>query len=164
MNRTPLILTSIVGLWIAVILQQSIAVRLSIFGARPDFLLLFIVPLSLLTSRPGGTLLGFFAGLLQGATTGVFMAQYVASRTIAGFMASWSRGFGMHVNWGVACVTTIILTIVARLIYMFLAAPPGVMRFLGDTIGSAMYNGVLAIPVYMLLQWVIDPKVRSGLR
>jgi len=164
MNRTSLIVTSVVGLWIAIVLQQSVAVKLAIFGARPDFLLLFVVPLSLMTSRAGGATLGFFAGLLHGAATGAFMAQYVASRAVAGFMGSWSRGIGMHVNWGVASVTTIILTVVARLIFMFLAAPPGVLRFLGDTIGSAMYNGVLAIPVYMLLQWVLNPKVRSGLR
>jgi rod shape-determining protein MreD len=164
MNRKSLIVTSVIGLWVAIILQQAVATRVAIFGARPDFLLLFIVPLSLMTGRAGGATLGFFAGLLQGAAVGAFLAQYVVSRTLAGFAASWSRATGLQLNWGVASVSTILLTLISRLIYMFLAAPPEVMRFLGDTIGSAFYNGVLAIPVYMLLQWVLGPRVRSGLR
>lgn len=164
MSTKRLAVTSVLGLWIAVVLQQSMASRVAIFGVRPDFLILFLAPISLMTSRMGGATLGFFAGLLEGAASGVSMAHYIASRAIAGFLGSWSRAIGMHINWGVASITTVILTVVSRLIFMFLAAPTGVLRFLGDTIGSALYNGVLAIPVYMLLQWVLNPRVRSGLR
>jgi hypothetical protein len=92
------------------------------------------------------------------------LAHYIASLTVAGFLGSWSRAIGLHVNWGVAAVTTLILTIVARLFWMFLAGPHEPLKFLEDTIGTAMYNGVLAIPVYMLLQRILNPKVRSGLR
>jgi hypothetical protein len=50
------------------------------------------------------------------------------------------------------------LTIVAQLILMFFAPPPGIASFLGATIGSAMVNGVLAVPVHALLRRILGPQ------
>ena len=54
-------------LYIAAVLQASLAYRFSILGARPDFLLVSLAVLGMFSNRSGGMLIGFFAGLMMGA-------------------------------------------------------------------------------------------------
>ena len=163
MNKRRLTITAIVSIWLAAILQQAVAPRLSILGMRPDFLLVVLTPLSLWVPRSTAAILGFFCGFFQGAAAGANLTHYVISRTVAGFAGSWSRTVGFEINAVVVGVTAFLLTLLAQTVWMFLAAPREVLAFLGDTIGSAMYNGVLAIPVYMLLKRIVNPNARSGL-
>jgi rod shape-determining protein MreD len=161
-TTTRLVIVSIISLWIAAVFQQVLAPRFAIFGVRPDFLLIVLVPLSLFVNRSTAAVLGFFAGLLYGAAAGANLTHYAVSRTLAGFAGSWSKATGLELNLVVLAITTAIVTVLAQMVWMFLAAPSGVLSFLGDTIGSAMYNGVLAVPFYMLLRRVLVPNARSG--
>lgn len=149
------VIVAVITLWLGAGLQQALANRLGILGATPDFLLVFLACLCLYTNRVGGAVLGFFAGLAAGATVGANMTQYVFSRTLTGFLDSWSRNLGIDANLFVAGVNAFFVTIVAQLIQMFFAPPPGIVTFLGATIASAMYNGVLAVPVYALLRRIL---------
>ena len=155
--------TWVIGLWVAAVLQQSLSPHLRIFVARPDFLLIFTVAVSLFLTRRTAAGLGFTAGLIEGAVAGAHLAPYAISRAVAGFVTAWSRVMGLEVNKLVVALTAFLATIIAGLLWMFSAAPANLGAFLGDTIGSAMYNGVLAIPVYMLLERVLNPRSRSGL-
>ena len=137
--------------------------RLSIFGARPDFLVVFLGCASLFLNRGPGALLGFGCGAFHGAIAGANLAHYAVSRTLGGFLASWSRTIGFELNILVAVATTAVTTLIVGIVWMFLAAPHGVARFLGDTIGSAVYNGVLAIPTYLLLRRAVNSRSRSGI-
>jgi hypothetical protein len=49
-------------------------------------------------------------------------------------------------------------TLLAYLLMMVPAPPPEVGRYLRDTIVAAMYNGVLAIPLYALLRRTLRSK------
>lgn len=147
------------GIWIAAFLQQSLGHRVGLFGARADFLLTFMSCLCLHASRSGGALIGFFSGLAAGAISGANLSQYIISRTITGFIDAWSRTFGLDANMVVAAINAFVTTIVAQLILMFLAPPPGIAAFLGATIASATVNGVLAVPVYALLRKILGPLV-----
>jgi rod shape-determining protein MreD len=147
-----------IAIWLCAVLQQSLAHRLSIWNARPDFLLVMISCLCLYASRVGGAFIGFFAGVAAGAITGANMTQYVFSRTVAGFVDAWSRNFGFDPGAVVAAANAFFVTIGAQLILMFFAPPPGIVSFLGDTIASAMVNGVLAVPVHALLRRILGPQ------
>jgi rod shape-determining protein MreD len=163
MNQGRLLAASVIGLWVAAILQQALSPHLSIFGARPDFILILVSPLSMLVPRKKGSALGFAGGVLQGAIAGANLAPFAISKAVAGFMGAWSRNIELERNFIVVFVTTFVVSLIAGLVWMFLAAPQGVAVYLGDTIGSAMYNGVLAIPVYMLLERMLNTRSRSGL-
>jgi rod shape-determining protein MreD len=163
MNQGRLLAISIIGLWLAAILQQALSPHLSIFGARPDFILVLVSPLSIFVPRNKGAALGFAGGVLQGAIAGGHLAASAISKAVAGFMGSWSRKIELERNFIVVFVTTFVVSLIAGLVWMFVAAPKGIAVYLGDTIGSAMYNGVLAIPVYMLLERVLNTRSRSGL-
>lgn len=94
---------------------------------------------------------------------GANLAHYAVSRTVAGFAGASSRAIGFEINIAVVGVTAALMTLVAQTVFMFLAAPKGIAAFLGDTIGSAVYNGVLAIPTYLLLRRVLSYS-RSGMK
>ena len=97
---------------------------------------------------------------MQGALAGANLTHYVISRCIAGFVASWSRRLRFEMTPITVAISVAAVTVVAQIALMFIAAPTGIFGFLGDTIGSAMYNGVIAIPVYALLKRVLNPPVR----
>lgn len=144
-------------IWLAAIFQQAFG-RCGILGASPDFILVAMSCLCLFTGRAGGAVIGFFAGLAAGGISGANLSQYIVTRTLSGFLDSWSRNLGLDANAVVAAFNAFAVTIVAQLGLMFLAPPPGIAAFLGATIGTAMFNGVLAVPVHALLTRILGPQ------
>ena len=163
MSSSRFAIGTVIVIWLAAACQQVLARRMAIAGCRPDFFLIVLTPLALWSSRKTGTILGFFCGLIQGATAGANLVGYTMSRTIGGFTVSWSKQIGFQPNVAVIAVTAGAATLFCQLVFMFLAPPSGVLSFLRDTIGSALYNGVLAVPVYLLLKGILNPSIRSGL-
>ncbi len=149
-----------VVLWLAALLQFGLARYLAIFGATPDFLMTATIAISLCLPRAPGAATGFAAGVIQGALVGASMAHYVMSRAIAGFVAAWSRGLRFELTPPAVGITAAAVTVFSSLMFLFTAAPRGIVGYMGDTIGSAMYNGVLAMPLYALLRRVLHPTVR----
>lgn len=147
-------------MWAAAVLERGVAPHLAILGVTPDFLLLVTTVSGLMMSRPAGAVTGFAAGLIQGALIGANLSHYVVSRALAGFFAAWIRQLRFDNNAIVIALTTAALTVFAEIAFMLTAGPKGIAGFLGDTMGTAIYNGVLAIPVYALLKRVLNPVVR----
>lgn len=157
--RGPLsILFVAISIVLAAALQQSVAPRMSLFGCSPDFLLVVLGPASMSVRPLSGALIGFLCGLVYGAAAGANLAHYAISRTLAGFFGSLSQGVDIHSGVLLAAGVTALVTIVARLTLMFLAPPPAIWPFLAATIGSALYNGVLAMPFHALLRRLFPPK------
>lgn len=160
MKGTKGALISAVVLLVATTLQQALAYRLAILGARPDFMLIALSALGMFANRPGGMTLGFFDGLLMGAISGANLQHYVTSRVLAGLALGWTNSSELPRSLAAAGVTTGAVTVAAQLVLMFLAPPHSIGTFLADTIRGAVYNGVLAIPVYALLKRFLAPVVR----
>jgi rod shape-determining protein MreD len=152
-------IVSVICLWLAAGCQQSVAPRLAIGAVSPDFLLVAVGVLGLFASRRSGTLLGFFGGLLMGAISGANMAGYVFSRTLAGFLIGWFNDLEFDTGAVMALVATAFLTLVSGLLHTFIAPPPAAafIGTLGATIGAAVVNGVLAMPLYL----IVRPVLRS---
>ncbi|MBX7134613.1 MAG: rod shape-determining protein MreD [Fimbriimonadaceae bacterium] len=160
MKGWPAVFTGIVLLWLAAVLEQGLADRMAVFGVAPNFLLVVLGPMALL-SRPsvGGTM-GFFAGLIQGALAGANLTHYVISRALAGFLTSLGNQLEIRlalVVAGLACAAT---TFIAQVLLMFLAPPSGsLIAYLFGSLGMALYNGLLAIPLYSLLRRWFGPTI-----
>lgn len=150
----------VLTLWLAAILERGLAQHIGIFGAHPDFLLLTSIVIGLGLRRSGAAMTGFLAGVIQGALIGANLSHYVISRVVAAFAAAWSRELRFEMNPAALALTIAALTILGRLTFMVTAGPKHIGGFLGDTMGTAIYNGVLAIPVYALLRRVLNPVVR----
>ena len=160
MSRGRLWLGVSVLVWLLAILQFAIGTRWTLFGASPDYLLIGISAASFFLERMPAAAVGFTAGLVQGAISGANLGQYIAARTISGFLAGWfndSRYVPSHLK---LFLTGVGVTLISRVILMFLAPPMGIGSYLAATILSAAYNGVLVLPVYALLKRVLDPVYR----
>ena len=155
-------ITALLVLWLAAVLQIAVATRISLGGFRPDFLLICLVVLSLFGGRLEGAVLGFLAGVLQGALPLSRVGHYIVSRSLTGFFVAWSKKWEYEVGALTAALIAFAGTCLAQLIWMFLAAPPAIGAFLGDTILSAVYNGVLAAPVYALLKRILTSNSPMG--
>jgi len=151
---------TLVCLWVAGGCQLTVGPRIAIVGAVPDFLMISAACLGLFATPRGGALAGFLAGVLHGALAGANLGSYAVSRAVAGFLAGTMNTFEFESSPVVAFFVTGVTTIVAQLLLMFVAPPPSLISFLLATIGSAVYNGVLAMPLYALLRRILDPLPR----
>lgn len=151
---------TIVSLFLLAAIQQAFAARLSIWGAEPDFLLVGAICLSLLADRSRGAIAGFLAGLAHGALAGSNLAAYAASRAVGGFCASWSKVGGYEIRPLSVGTVTFAVSILTGVVWMLIGLRSGIGGFLAATIGTAMVNGVLAMPMYALLRRLADPPRR----
>ncbi len=167
MKAWRVLAVGVAGVWVCGALQQALAVRVSIFGVGPDFLLLFCATFGLLNRRAPGAVCGFGAGLMHGALAGANLSHYVVSRTVAGFSSSWLRQWRFEQNAAIVGTCVALASILGGLVFMFLAAPKAIFAYLGDTILSALYNGLLAMPLHALLKGLlgtVDEDRQLGFR
>jgi rod shape-determining protein MreD len=156
-NAFKRFLAAVFCLWVAAGCQQTVAPKVAIAGTTPDLMLVVVGCLALFGNRMSGAFLGFGAGVLQGALAGANLGAYAVSRTISGFLAGWFTALEFESNAAVAFFSVAIATLLGQLLLMFGAPPSQIPGFLLATIGAAMYNGVLAMPLFVLLKRVIDP-------
>lgn len=143
--------------YFSAILDQALGPRMVLGGIRPDFYLVGIACASLLAPNPAGIWSGFIGGLLQGMSSGANLFQYVLSRTLTGFAGSRIGGLEIEIGPVLAAVFCALLTLFGQVVLMFVAPPRAIGAFMQDTILTAVYNGVLAIPIYAALR----PMMRS---
>jgi hypothetical protein len=132
--------------------------RWTLFGGGPDYLILVLGGLALFANRSAGAVIGFFDGWIYGALAGANLWQYVLTRTIAGFLIAWMAESGFERNVFSALLVGIAAVFLCRMGLMFLAPPPTIMPFVGDTIRTAVYNGILAVLLFAALNRILGPR------
>ena len=140
--------------------QEGLSERLTLWGASPDFLLIVVAGLGLYCNRKSGSVLGFSAGMLQGAIIGANLSSYVLTRTIAGFACASFKALEFEPSPIVAGAVTAIVTLLAQFGLMFVSPPRVILPFVLATIGSAVVNGVLAMPLHLVIRRFSDPYSR----
>lgn len=144
-------------LYVSAAAQQGLG-QWTLLGGRIDFLVCALSVLALFTSRTGGAAVGFAAGWLYGSLDGANMWQYVATRTVVAFLISWLAEAGMERNLFSAMLVGFGGIALCQLGMMFLAPPAAIPAFLGDTIRTAVYNGVFAMLFYAVLNRILGPR------
>lgn len=144
--------------WLGVLLDNSVSSGWRIGLATPNFGIIFFGIGCLFLSVKGSTALGLWSGLLIGAVSGANLFAYVFSRSIAGFASYLARLSGIQFVPISAGIFVLIFTVFIQILTMFVAPPPAIAQFLLATIVSAIYNGVLAAPLFALLSRVFQPS------
>ncbi|MBS1718747.1 MAG: hypothetical protein JSS72_13545 [Armatimonadetes bacterium] len=139
--------------------QMGLPSRLSVFSLTPNYLLVLLAIVAIFSDRKGGAIVGFFCGAIEGSLVGINLTHYIASRVITGFILGWMNDLKLQRSVLLAVLTTVGGTLAAQVILMFIAPPPEIIPFLGATIKTAMYNGVIAIPVYVLARPIAELRV-----
>ena len=84
MNNNRFFSMSALVIYLAGGLNQGLASKMTIWGATPDFLIIAIAVLGLLHEMRFALVIGFAAGLIQGAVIGSLMWQFVVTRMLLG--------------------------------------------------------------------------------
>ena len=144
--------------WAAAVLQQAVAERIEIKSARPDFLLVVALVSAVFYQPRIAAVLGFVAGVLYGGIAGADLGGYAVSLTLVAFAVGYLSGLELDVKPWYVGLTVAGGSLAAQFLMMIPAPPPEIGPYVGATIFSAMYNGVLAIPIYVLIRRSLSPK------
>lgn len=156
--KQPLpIVTAILLMLLAVLFDTTLTPRFELLGGGIDAIVIVVVSFGLLSRPAAGALLGFFAGFLYGGIAGVSLAHYIFSLSIVGYLAGVASSWEPTPRTGMLFVA--IGTVVFRLILMFTSPQSEIGSLIQATIMSALYNGVLAWPVYALLRRMLRPTI-----
>lgn len=149
-----------VSLFIAACLQGGLSQAASAWGAGPSFLLLVLGVYSIRLSRVGAMTLGFFQGLLMGGLVGADVQHFVAGGVIAGLVIASIASQGIDFSLYSAVLFAVVAAVISGSIHTILAPPPHLVAALGDTLLTAVYNGVLAVPVFFLFRkkWALSAR------
>lgn len=126
--------------------------------SNPQFLLTFGLVASLLVSPRSAMIIGFFSGALIGWMAGANFVGYTLSRMLACTAMSYLEHFNIDTSYVVVGLQIGIGTLFAGFIYMIVAPPSALLPFIAATIGSALFNAVLALPMLALLRWAYAVK------
>ncbi len=145
------------GVLLATVVQEGALNRYTIFGAQADLPIIVFLSFALLSRPAAGAGLGFLSGLLTGGLSGATLAHYAISRTLAGFALGMRSESELSVLSGALWVAA--GSFLAKLVLFLIAPPTAVGPALLATILSAVYNGVVAFPVFALVRRLFRPKV-----
>jgi rod shape-determining protein MreD len=161
--RRTLIL--ILAIFLAAILQTSLAASLRMGGGQPDFLLIVAILGAMFCDANGGAALGFFTGLIHASLAspphGGF-GSLIVTRTLVGFGVGWLeerlyRDTLLHALFFVA-----LGTVVAECLYFIVAPLPNIPLWAGRMGFTVACNILAAIPAFWLLRRLIgDVKRRQ---
>lgn len=163
---------SITILTIIIFLIETVAVDFfTIWRIKPDFILIIVVYSGLFLTKNSATAIGFTAGFIQDALSFKLMGINSLSKCLIGFSIGGLREKILNENLIVQYLFTFIATIFNGMIF-FLALKwllfPEIkeLDFLGNLFIQAVYNSILAPPIFWLLNKMRDtgikPLIKSG--
>lgn len=155
MNRGRLLSTS-AALFVALLLQAGLAPHVSIGGAVPNFLLLVVVTIALVSGPNSGASAGFAAGLFFDLLAAGPLGPMALVLSVVGYLTGALQANLFAEGWllpltvfGVSALfTEFSYWVVLRLVGEGGALGPA---FVSAMLPSAVYNTVLALLVFPLL-------------
>lgn len=141
-----------IALLVAAGLQANFPVTLTVFGVKPDLILVVLIACSLAADPIFGAGLGFIAGLIHGSSVGLSLGGFIVTRTITGFLAGFATTRLFSENPIVPMLSAIWLTAVCE--GLFLLTNPRFPFFIAARIVfiECLYNAFLTLILYWLLR------------
>lgn len=144
---------------VAVVVQGVWASSLRIGMATPDFPLIVLACLALLTNPNTAAWAGFLTGLLHASMLEKTVGSLITSRTLAATAVAYLPLWLSKQHWLSVVPAVVALTILAQGI-LYLAAPTvAASTFWQGTLWSMVYNIGLAIPACWLIQRIVPPEL-----
>ena len=125
---------------------------LRVHGQVPDLVLGLVVCVGLCTGAQSGFLTGFLGAYFWGAVSSSPWGNLFLSHMGLGFVAGSLRGRVFADRVLVAMLLVALAEVIASLVQLLLAPPPSPQAWLGQLLVRALYSGVLAVPLYLLVR------------
>ena len=144
---------------VVALLQVTVAPRITVLGAKPDFVLLAVVAWSLLRGTGEGIIWGFVGGLCLSLFSGGPFALPALALIAVGFFSGLGHTNIYRSQIALPLVTTLVATLIYGSFSLFLLYITGRSVVWLDTLlrvmlPSMVFNGLLIIPVYVAFRWL----------
>jgi len=144
----------------AVILQQRDFLRLE-SGVVPDWILIITIFFSLRKEELVGMIIGFIGGFFMDAISGVIQGVHMFAKTITAFIVGEMKNrIFAETIWSIMIIVALVSlmhgSIVLVLEYIFHQPFPLFQKILHYTIPEVLYNTVIAVPVFFILNYVME--------
>ena len=136
----------------AVAMQGSLPRWLSVFGGRPDLVLVVLVAFALASEPEFGATLGFIAGLGHSAVVGASMGSFIVTRTITGVLAGLVNTRLFRDNPIVPTVAAVWLTAVCEGLFLLANPRPYLMSAVKVVLGECILNALLTLLLCLVLR------------
>ena len=147
-------LAAAAALYLAAAIQTSVASRLAIGPAVPDFVLILVICIGLLRGPTAGTWAGFggglFFGLLQPRAEA--LAGLTIGTMLAGLLAGRQRRWLRVEHWLAVPISALGLTLVASAVTWLLSQPGQIGHGLKLGAAAAVYNAILSPVIFALVR------------
>jgi rod shape-determining protein MreD len=142
-------------IYACLLLESSVLVHFTIFGAKPDLLLVGVVLVGLLQGKKEALSKGFIVGLI-----GRFVGSNALVKALVGFLSGQVEREIVKENVVIAVSMVWVFTIVNHLLYGALMIVLGNANILGldylrTLLTSAFYNGLLTIVVFPIFYFLL---------
>ena len=150
---------SLVALLIAaVVFQVAWGAAMQIGPARPNLALVAMLVISLFGNTTQGVAFGFLSGILEASYSARFFGSMIVTRSLTGLAAGALEESIFRDSPFVALLVVSGGTFVAEVL-LYLFAPQPFLRHWAIRVSfEVIYNGILAIPVYLLFRKLIRWK------
>lgn len=133
-------------------LQGNLPGFVSIWGAKPDLVLVVLISYSLAADPAFGAGLGFIAGLLHGSFVGLSLGSFIVTRTITGFLAGLVTTRVFSENPLVPALSAVWLTVVCEVLFLLGNPQPDLGIALRKVAGECLSNAIFTLFVYFALR------------
>lgn len=143
-------------LFVAAVLQGTLAHAVAIRNAEPDFTIVVLACGALLIDAEEAVVgLSMLTGLMLASMNAQYVGSYLTSRLMAGVFAGSLQRHLIRDNLVVPPLVVVVATLLSELI--FAAMVPGVWLhhlrpWAREKAGELAYNAVLSFPVYALMR------------
>jgi len=153
-------------LFVSFLIQTAVVPFLKIGGIQPDLVLIVIAVYAFIEGPVVGTVTGFVGGLLQDLVTIRNMGLSALSKTIAGYLAGLAKKNVASENLALPVIAVFLISLSTQTIYILLSflvgdAIPFQKIFFRIIAPRAIYDGLLALPIYLLFLKIIFKKKDS---
>ena len=162
MKRLYLFLLIFIGL----ILQVTIFSHLTIFGIKPDIVLIIVLAISFYQGAYRGMAYGFWGGLLEDVFSSSSLGTNALSKVLCGFLASF-LGRKVYENIGTQITLIVIFSILERIftgIIVFFS--PRHLSFswsiFSQTLFFILYNLLIGLMIIPIVRKLSDKNERTN--
>ncbi|MGQ9454285.1 MAG: hypothetical protein ACUVT8_11930 [Armatimonadota bacterium] len=139
---------------VAIGFQGSLPGSLSLFGAKPDLVLVILIIYSLFMEPITATGIGLIAGALHGFAVGTSLGSFIFTRMLTGFLAGFSTVHVFSENLLVPAVSALILTAVCEGVFLLANPIVATAHAWRIILGESICNACLVFVICWLMRVV----------
>jgi rod shape-determining protein MreD len=163
------LLKLVLVVFVTLLVQSTIGVDITIFGAHPDLMLLLPIAAGIAGDAEEGAVMGFVAGLAADLLLPTPFGLSALVFCLVGFAVGASTGAVTREVWWFPPLVALAASAVAVMLYAVIGAVLGQEQFLrvdlaGIVAVVAVVNAILAAPAVRMVGWVLGPASGDGAR